>query len=186
MKRTSRNIQRKIERLRAITAHYSPYANGLAPETRRFVEALNEEAKRLHTGVRYIALANRIEAKGAIETAARSKTTLGGWFLRQAIDNGYLEGEGAVLRRGNSFWRKQLRRRAKTKTGRKEKALIEAAMRDRISFRDAVEAAERKFGDGGILPSNWPRRWINGVYSPAMPRRRNAPKGRPTSPGVRQ
>jgi hypothetical protein len=58
MNRTSRSIQRKIIRLRAtITAHISPYINGLAPETREFVVALNQEAKRLGTGVRFTALA---------------------------------------------------------------------------------------------------------------------------------
>jgi hypothetical protein len=90
MKHTSWIIQRKLERLRSITAHISPYPGGIAPETRDFVAFLNAEAVRHETGMKYTALANRIEATGPVEKAARSKTTLGGWFLAGAIVDGYL------------------------------------------------------------------------------------------------
>ena len=58
MKRTSRAIERKITRLRALTLHISPYPTGLAPETRNVVEYMNAEAKRLRTGVQFTATAN--------------------------------------------------------------------------------------------------------------------------------
>jgi hypothetical protein len=87
MKRTSRAIERKITRLRALTLHISPYPTGLAPETRNVVEYMNAEAKRLRTGVQFTATANRIDAKGAIEAAAWSNT-LGGWFIRRALRDG--------------------------------------------------------------------------------------------------
>ena len=168
MKRTSVAIQRKIARLRVITAHISPYANGLAPETRDFVEALNEEAKRLRTGMLFVALANRIEARGPIVAAARSKTTMGGWFLRGAIQAGYADGDEAVLRRGNSEHRKKLRKRAKTKDGMREKALRYKAIKDRMKTRHIVETGDAFIGPPGVVPGSWPKAWIHGVYMPIL------------------
>ncbi len=117
---------------RTITAHISPYVAGLAPETRRFVGHLNGEAVRHKIGVRFIATANRILAHGNLERAARS-ATMGGWFLRSAIASCYIahqplprwetpaiEGEEAVLRRGNSLHRKELRRQEKNRPPVKE------------------------------------------------------------------
>ncbi len=167
MKRTSRSIQRKIMRLRAITAHISPYVNGLAPETRDFVEALNQEAKRLGTGVRFIALANRIEAAGKIESAAKSNT-LGGWFLSQALRNGYGEGPEAVLRRGNSVWKKHLRKHEKTKDGQKLKFERERFISNRERVKRASEAGDAFFGRDAIIPGVYPKAWINNVYVPIL------------------
>ena len=117
MKYTSWIIQRKLERLRTITAHISPYPGGIAPETRDFVRVLNDEAARHETGMEFTALANPIEARGPIKKAALSKTTLGGWFLAGAIIDGFLDGEETVLRRGNSHVRKKIRKREKTRAG---------------------------------------------------------------------
>ena len=123
-----------IHRQRKITAHISPYLGGLAPETHQFVADLNAEAKRYKTRVRFVATANRIEAIGNLERAARSNT-LGGWLLRRALTAGYLEyekrtvwharaidnqtdreieSEGSVLKRGNSQHRRKLRKWEKT------------------------------------------------------------------------
>ena len=134
MKRTSRAITARLRRLRTITAHISPYAAGLAPETREFVAILNAEASRLDTGVKYIALANKIEATGDIERAVHMPTTIGSWFLRRGIEDGYLEGEAPVLERGNTHWRKHLRRRDKTKRGMAEAAQVEAEVSRKKSF----------------------------------------------------
>src|SRR5262245_21857281 len=62
-------------RKRSITAHISPYLGGLASETHQFVAYLNEEAARHKTRVRFVATANRIEAVGNLERAARSART---------------------------------------------------------------------------------------------------------------
>ena len=106
-----------------ITAHISPYLGGLAPETHDYVRHLNDEARRLKSGVSWIALDNRILAHGNINRALKFTQTLGAWALRRAISAGYLahkpqpfwetaaiEGEELVLRRGNSSHRKWLRR----------------------------------------------------------------------------
>ena len=166
MKRTSTSIQLRLDRLRAITAHISPYASGLAPETHRFVAALNAEAVRLRTGVRYQALANRIEARGAIKVAASSPATLGGWFLKRALAVGYHEGAEAVLGRGNSYWRKQLRKRAKTRAGIASDAQIKALLGRRRKVQQIVKGGERYLGPLSIVPDNWPKAWVNGVFVP--------------------
>jgi hypothetical protein len=75
-----------------ITAHISPYIDGLAAETHEFVAYLNEEAAKHKTRVRFVATANRIEAIGNLERAAKS-STLGGWLLRRALAAGYLATE---------------------------------------------------------------------------------------------
>ncbi len=137
MKRTSYSIQRKVNRLRAMTVHVSPYEGGLAPETRNYVAHLNDEAVRLRTGVRFTGFANRIEATGDIERAARTPT-LGGWTIRRAIQNGYDEGPDGVLQRGNSQWRKHLRRHAKTKAGMAEAAAVAKAETSRELFLRSV------------------------------------------------
>jgi Sigma-70 region 2 len=112
--RTSRSIHNRI--IRVSTVHISPYANGMAPETFDFVAELNAEAIRFDTGVRYIGLANRIEARGhRLHAAAECMTSLGGWFLQGARGHGYFEGEKAALWTVNSYWRKQIRKRAKRK-----------------------------------------------------------------------
>jgi hypothetical protein len=170
MKRTSRAIERKITRLRALTLHISPYPTGLAPETRNVVEYMNAEAKRLRTGVQFTATANRIDAKGAIEAAAWSNT-LGGWFIRRALRDGYLDGEEAVLRRGNSAWRKHLRKNAKTKAGQRTSAADEAAIRNRKKTRHIAEVGDlffdrRAFGRDALIPRHYPKAWIHGVYMP--------------------
>jgi hypothetical protein len=166
MKRTSRIIQRKIDRLREIVAHISPYQSGLAPETRDFVAALNAEAARLRTGVKYIALANRIEARGSIERAAKRTDTLGGWFLSRAIAVGYLDGVEIVLRRGNSYQRKKLRKRNKTRAGRVMAAEAAGIMAERRRIWRIVETSEAFLGRSGHIPGHWPREWIHGVYMP--------------------
>jgi hypothetical protein len=151
--------------------------DGLAPETREFVARLNEEAKRRGTGVHYTALANRVEVAGNIEAAARSKSTLGGWFLRRAIDAGCLEGEAGVLRRGNSEWRGRLRARAKTKAGKRDRAALEATSRVSRRVMRASEAGEAWLGSASLIPSNYPRTWANGVYAPIL-----YPHGSPYGP----
>jgi hypothetical protein len=166
MKQTSLAIRYKINRLRAITAHISPYLNGLAPETYDFVAALNAEASRLGTGIRYIATANRIEAVGEIERAAASKATLGGWFLRQGLAVGYADGEGTVLRRGNSEHRKKLRKRDKTPAGRAFNDEVKALMDRRLKLRHAIENADALLGRGGYIPGHWPKWWRHGFYMP--------------------
>ena len=167
MKGTSQKIKRRITRLRAITAHVSPYANGLAPETRIFVEALNEEAARRNLAVKFTAFANRIEARGAIQSAAATNT-LSGWFLRDAIRNGFLQGEEAVFRHGNSEWRKKLRKRAKTKDGIREKAERNKAIRDRKMTRHIAEVGDAFIGPSGVVPGSWPKAWLHGVYMPIL------------------
>jgi RNA polymerase sigma factor (sigma-70 family) len=112
--RTSRSIRNRVVR-GTITAHISPYANGLAPETLAFVAELNAEAERLNTGVKYVGLANKIEATGDVHCAANCPTSLGGWFLRRAAQARYFDGEEWALRVVNSQWRKELRKRAKRK-----------------------------------------------------------------------
>src|SRR5262249_2707748 len=144
------------------------YANGLAPETRFFVEALNEEAKSLRTGIKFTAYANRIEATGNIESAAKSKTTLAGWFLRRAIRDGYLGGEAAVLRRGNSEHRKKLRRHAKTKAGYAAKVARSEVIKDREATRRIAEAGDRFIGPSAVVPGSWPKAWIDGLYMPIL------------------
>jgi hypothetical protein len=141
IKRTSIRIGRRIARLRSITAHISPYINGLAPETRTFVAELNAESERLVLGVRFTAMANRIEVTGDVEAAAERSDTICGWFIGRAINVGYLDGDYGVLRRCNSEWRKALRRRAKTKAGKAEAAAIAKAQSDRLSFLCTVRAA---------------------------------------------
>ena len=97
-----------------MTVHISPYKNGLAPETRDFIAELNAEAAQESLKVTYIGLANKIEVTGDIKGASNSDN-LGGWFLRRAQRVGYSRGEEGVLRKGNSQWRKQLRKIAKRK-----------------------------------------------------------------------
>jgi hypothetical protein len=143
MNRTSRSIQRRVIRLRTITAHISPYRDGLAPETRTFVEFLNTEAAEDGYDIKFTALANRITATGDIANAARSDN-LGGWFLRRSIGNGYLEGEDPVLQRGNRYWRKQLRKRDKTKAGMAEAAQVRVAASKRAEFIRDVTARNRR------------------------------------------
>jgi len=143
MNRTSRSIQRRIVRLRTITAHISPYRGGLAPETRTFVEFLNTEAAEDGVDIKFTALANRITATGDIPGATKSDN-LGGWFLRRSIDNGYLEGEDPVLQRGNRHWRKHLRRRDKTKAGMAEAAQVRGAVSQRAEFIREVTARSRR------------------------------------------
>jgi hypothetical protein len=118
---------------RTITAHISPYFGGLAPETHDFVLHLNEEAKRLRTGVSFIALANRILAHGNLYRATKVANTLGARLLRRAFADGFIahqpqprwetpgiKGEEVVLRRGNSQHRKELRRQEKNRPQKKE------------------------------------------------------------------
>jgi len=150
-----------------MTAHVSPYANGLAPETRVFVAAMNAEAEYRNLGVKFIAFANRIEARGAIQGAAATNT-LSGWFLRDAIRNGFLHGEEAVFRRGNSEHRKQLRKRAKTKAGYRERAARRQAIRDRDATRRIAEVGDNFIGPLGVVPGSWPKAWIHGVYMPIL------------------
>jgi RNA polymerase sigma factor (sigma-70 family) len=102
-----------MDRLAVIT-HISPYQGGLAPETRDFIEELNAEAAEDGIDVKYVGLANRIEAKGDIESATAADN-LGGWHLREARKVGYFEGEHRVLKAGNAQWRKRLRKLAKRK-----------------------------------------------------------------------
>ena len=138
MKYSSWLIQRKLERLRTITAHISPYPGGIAPETRDFVAFLNDEAVRHETGMEFTALANRIEARGPVGKAARSKTTLGGWFLARAIAAGFVDGEDGerpVLRRGNSQVRKRIRKREKTRAARDMAAEIERQVDRHLRLR---------------------------------------------------
>ena len=97
-----------------MTVHISPYENGLAPQTRDVITELKAEAERHKTGVKYTGLAHKIEASGDIQFAA-GLNNLGGWFLRRALNVGYLAGEEPVLRKVNSQWRKQLRKLAKRK-----------------------------------------------------------------------
>jgi hypothetical protein len=165
--RTSLNIKSKIARLRTITAHISPYSGGLAPETRIFVDALNDESARRRTGIKYTATANKIKASGSIETAAK-QSTLGGWFLRGAIRAGYLDGEETVLKRGNSEHRKKLRKRAKTKDGTREKAERDKAMRNRKTVRRIAETGDAFIGSSAVVPGSWPKAWIDGVYMPIL------------------
>ena len=125
-------------RKQTITVHISPYVGGLAPVTYDYIRRLNEEAKRLRTGVSFIALANRILAHGFIGRALRFANTLGAWQLRRALADGYLahqpvprwetpaiEGEQIVLRRGNSQHRAALRKLEKNRSRRRlEKELL--------------------------------------------------------------
>jgi hypothetical protein len=178
MKRTSRSIQRKIVRLSALTVHISPFMNGLAPETYDFVAALNAEAARRKTGVEYVALANKIQARcksdpEALERAARSQGTLGGWFLRQGLVAGHAEGEEVVLRRGNSQHRKKLRKEAKTKAQRDFDAAVQELIDERLKFRWKIEDIDPRV-TGGIVPANWPKAWVGGHYRPL-----NEPHNRP-------
>jgi hypothetical protein len=144
-KPTSISIARKIARMRSITGHISPYTNGLAPETRDFVAALNAEAERNGIGVKFVATANRIEATGDIEDAASDPTTMIGWFLGRAIESGYLEGNEHVLRKGNSQHRKYLRKYAKTKAGMAEAAKAKAEEERQAAFLRNVAVAHGKF-----------------------------------------
>lgn len=150
MKSSSRIIRCKIARLRTITVHISPYANGLAPETRDVVAYINDEAERRRTGVKFRATANKIEATGPIEAAANT-STFGGLMLMEAIAAGYLEGEEAVLRRGNSQHRKKLRRHNKTKAGNRDKAAREQAIKNREGTRRIAEAADAFIGPSAIV-----------------------------------
>lgn len=109
--RTSRIIRDAAARM---TVHISPYRDGLAPETRDFIAELNAEAANTNIRVKYLGLANKIEAAGDIQGATNSNT-LGGWLLRRAQNAGYSEGEEVVLRRGNSQRRAHLRKIAKRK-----------------------------------------------------------------------
>ena len=108
---------------RTITAHISPYFGGLAPETHDYVRYLNDEARRRKSGVIWIALRNRILVHGDLNRALKSTASLGTLMLRDALSAGYLahkpqpfwetaaiEGEEPVLRRGNSSYKKELRR----------------------------------------------------------------------------
>jgi hypothetical protein len=70
------------------------------------VAELNAEALRLNTGVKYGALANKIEVTGDIHRAANCTTSLGGWFLRRAARAGYFDGEEWALGTVNSQWRR--------------------------------------------------------------------------------
>ena len=140
-----------------ITGHISPNLNGLAPETHRFVASLNEEAARLGTGVRFTATANRILAIGGWGRAARS-STLGGWFLRQAIAAGYLEGEEPVLARGNSLHRGAVRRFEKNRGS-------DRAERAEIKLREYMELAEQPIYRRPHRPSFWNLR----IYRPPGP-----------------
>ncbi len=180
MRRTSTAIKLRLDRLRAITAHISPYASGLAPETRAFVAYLNAEAVRLRTGVTYLALANRIEAKGAIKAAAARPATLGSWFLKRALAVGYHEGAEAVLRRGNSSWRKELRRRDKRKAGIVAAAEATALLARDKKHRRIVEDADRCLGPLAIVPENWPKAWIDGLHMPIMEPHHQRPINRRT------
>jgi hypothetical protein len=150
-----------------MTAHVSPYRDGLAPETRVFVGAMNVEAEHRDLGVKFIAFANRIEARGAIQSAAATDT-LSGWFIRDAIRNGFLQGEETVFRRGNSEHRKHLRKRAKTKAGYAEQAARRQAVRDRDATRRIAEAGDAFIGASAVVPGSWPKAWINGVYMPIL------------------
>src|SRR5207248_1897142 len=113
------DIRMSSTRKRTITVHISPYVGGLAPETHDFIRRLNEEARRLRTGVSFIGIGNRILADGIIERALKFANTLGALVLRRAFADGYLahrpqprwetpaiEGEEVVLRRGSSGHRK--------------------------------------------------------------------------------
>lgn len=100
--------------------------------------------------------------------AAAKQPTLGGWFLRRAISNGYLDGEEAVLRRGNSEHRKKLRKREKTKAGYREQAARQEAIKDRSAVRRIAEAGDDFIGPSGVVPGSWPKAWIHGVYMPIL------------------
>ena len=101
----------------AATMHISPYQGGLAPETRDFIDELNAEAAEDGIDVKYVGLANRIEARGDINDIKRAAAAdnLGGWFLRGGRKVGYFQGEHGVLKAGNAQWRKRLRKLAKRK-----------------------------------------------------------------------
>jgi hypothetical protein len=169
MKYTSWIIQRKLERLRTITAHISPYSGGLAHETRDFVAVLNAEAAKHETGMEYTALANRIEARGPVGREALSRTTLGGWFLHRALAVGFVDGkdgERVVLKRGNSYVRKKIRKWDKTRAGRDTAEEIQRVLDRRLELRESVEATERRLGRAGHIPGHWPREWRHGFYMP--------------------
>jgi hypothetical protein len=177
VKGTSRRIKSRISRLRTITVHISPYASGLAPETRDVVAYITDEAERRRTGVKFWATANKIEATGPIEAAANT-STFGGLMLLGAIAAGYLEGEEAVLRRGNSQHRKKLRRHAKTKAGNHDKAAREQLIKNREATRRIAEAGDAFIGPSGVVPASWPKAWIDGLYMPIVhPPTRRGRKG---------
>jgi hypothetical protein len=167
VKGTSRRIKSRVTRLQTITVHISPHLGGLAPETRDVVAYINDEAERRRTGVKFTATANRIEATGPIEAAANT-STFGGLMLMEAIAAGYLEGEEAVLRRGNSQHRKKLRRHDKTKAGNRDKAAREQAIKNRDATRRIAEAGDAFIGPSAVVPGSWPKAWIDGVYMPIL------------------
>src|SRR5262249_26943453 len=109
--RTSRVIRAKTDRM---TAHISPYENGLAPETHDFVAELNFEAAQYNLAVTFVGLANRIEIAGDIQSPVAPNTLID-WFLKRARKVGFFEGEGKALRKGNSQQKKHLRKLAKRK-----------------------------------------------------------------------
>ena len=111
---TSRTSRIIIDTTNRMTGHISPYKDGLAPETHDFIAALNSEAELHNSGVKFVGLANKIEVNGNIKDAAEIPN-LGGWFLRRALRKGFSEGEEAVLKGGNSKYKKHLRKIAKRK-----------------------------------------------------------------------
>jgi hypothetical protein len=86
-------------------------------------------------------------------------------MLMEAIAAGYLEGEEAVLRRGNSQHRKKLRRHDKTKAGNRDKAAREQAIKNRDATRRIAEAGDAFIGPSAVVPGSWPKAWIDGVYT---------------------
>jgi hypothetical protein len=89
---------------------------------------------------------------------------LAAWRLRA----GYLDGEETVLKRGNSEHRKELRKRAKTKDGLREKAERDKAIRDRKKTRHIAEAGDAFIGPSGVVPGSWPKAWLHGIYMPIL------------------
>ena len=69
-----------------------------------------------------------------------------------------------MLRRGNSSWRKELRRRDKTKAGIAAKVLL---ARDQ-KHRRIVKNGDDYLGKMPIVPGDWPRVWIDGLRMPIV------------------
>jgi len=85
-------------------------------------------------------------------------------------------GPPSATRQDNSRWRKDLRRRDKTKAGTALNAAVEAAMEDRQEFKRRVRKAHKTITEAlqadmstnlfvGV-PPGWPMHWVGGLFVP--------------------
>ena len=163
--RTSRSIQRKVARQRLVDL--------LDPEVPRrraeaLAEGLNIDARRKGDPILV-----RADARGNLYVYAPSHSAikhagsligkLYAWAKQKERKYGNVQNAEFHFRREkNRKIRAELRRFEKTKDG----LALSCSLKQCAQFRSRVERLDRTIPDDALIPGNWPKMWVGGVYVP--------------------